>query len=283
MRVPGRPRPIPCLGCGYDITGLAREGVCPECALPLRDTLEDAKLLRSIEWSALCRVYLGIHLLAWLPVVFVLLLPVSWLLIVLLMLLSNGRGDTLLIAAVCVSGGVATGMFAVGCRLLGQRAPDRLLRSSWAHVAIAWLGPVLALLLVLSPFSWMLTTYKEPWATLLLRAVCQTLTLVVFAALLRLCSLLEARALSPHGDASRPRMRFAWSVVILLGFAWAYWYWVRPFADNSWNDQRGGWWGEGWALLALVLLGTVFWRVADAVAVEWNAARYNREEEDFQD
>src|SRR5262245_48902409 len=114
MQIPGRRRPIPCLGCGYDITGLPREGVCPECALPLRDTLEDAKLLRSIEWSAVCRIYLGIHMIAWLPVIFVLLQPLTWLLIILAALFTSAGAEGLFVPVLCVSGGIAMGVFAVG-------------------------------------------------------------------------------------------------------------------------------------------------------------------------
>jgi hypothetical protein len=281
MQVPGRRRPIPCLGCGYDITGLPREGVCPECALPLRDTLEDAKLLRSIEWSALCRIYLGIHLLAWLPVAFVLLLPLAWVLIVLAALLF--RAEDFLTPALCVAGGIAMGAFAVGCWLLGNRAPARSLHPSWARATTLWLGPVVAVLLVASPFAGNLTKYAEPWATLLVRAACQLLTMVLLTAILRLCQILEARTQSPYGDERPRRHRFAWSVIVVLGFVWAYWYWAHPLAAGTVDQERGGWWGEGWALLALIVLGTVFWRVADAVALEWNAARYNREEETFQE
>ena len=54
-----------------------------------------------------------------------------------------------------------------------------------------------------------------------------------------------------------------------------------------WPSRTAGWAARlgtcgALSMLALILLGTVFWRVADAVAVEWNAARYNRDEENFQ-
>ena len=47
-----RPGTENCIRCGYDLAGLGRDGLCPECALPVAESLERSPLLRGadLEW-----------------------------------------------------------------------------------------------------------------------------------------------------------------------------------------------------------------------------------------
>jgi hypothetical protein len=276
-----RRRAIPCLGCGYDLTGLPRDGVCPECALPLRDTLEEATLLRSIDWSGLCKLYLGIHLIAWSPILLVLSLPLAWVLVVMLPLVWGVDIERVIEASGTISGGLALASFGSGCVLLGLRAPSRSVKPRWTQVVTGYGGPILAVLLLGSPWIGPLIKVFDPWATIFLRAVFQLLALTFLVGLLRLCRTLETLTSQDRQRTSpRARVRAAETLVGLLAFTWFAWYWVAPSVSDSWDQQRGGSWGEGWAIGTLIALGALFWRVADAIALEWNVARYNREELD---
>lgn len=46
---PKAPQPeVHCIGCGYSITGIEREALCPECALPVVNSLPET---RSLNWD----------------------------------------------------------------------------------------------------------------------------------------------------------------------------------------------------------------------------------------
>ncbi len=81
---------IACLKCGYELSGLATDGVCPECACPVARSLESRTWLRAADPEWLRRVIRGVkclaisHLLvaiglAWLLVMMVALPLAMWL------------------------------------------------------------------------------------------------------------------------------------------------------------------------------------------------------------
>jgi hypothetical protein len=267
-------RGIPCLRCGYDITGLPREGVCPECALPLRNTLEASDLLRSWPIDDVRRLSRGLSLLAWSPAALLLgLLPGIWL-FALLSLFSPDSGvgaAVIAIGAGCVAAAVC---FALGCLVLTRSVPARSVAPSWTIPVLRVTGPTAAALALLSPIRF-IPLRHDPVTAYLIGFLCQGVTLAALAAMIRFCHSIEARTVI----AGRPVIRhwISWATLAIVVTIWVCGYWVAPMTHSRWPELEAGDWREGWALGFFLLHGFSFWKLSDAVRAEEVVALYEQE------
>jgi hypothetical protein len=310
-------RAIPCLSCGYDITGLARESVCPECALPLKDTLEASALLRGWPPALVRRIRLGVFLLAMSPTCLLLGLAIGlWIGIFMAMPSQAGisefiQGTEIGLVIGCVLGALC---FVAGCELVTRVIPARPMHPPWARVTLRVTGLFAVIAAGLAPFGSLLVLNNDPWATLLIRFVSQVVVLVALASLIRVCQAIGKQTqagvvtgrknIDSAGADGTPKNTGAWGALVLLALVWIVGYWVLPLAFSGVGSIarpgfgtmapgprfggllgplatsplaiRDGSWGAAFALIALILMAGMLWRLVDVVSLEWTIANYGR-------
>jgi hypothetical protein len=301
----GKTRRIPCLSCGYDITGLERKGVCPECAFPLKDTLEASALLRGWPPALVRRIRLGVYLLAMSPAwLFVGLAVGLWIGI---FMAASGQADLNELIqgteiGLAIGCGLAAVSFVAGCELVTRAIPARPLHPAWARVTLRVAGPLAALATCMAPFAHLLVLNNDPWATLLIRLVSQAVVLTALIALIRVCQsigrqtqagvVVGSRNMQGLDTVGAPRNTGAWSALVLLALVWIVGYWVLPLAYSGIGRPRfgrafgplasgplavqGGGWGAGFALIALIIMAGMLWRLVDVVSLEWTIAKHGK-------
>ncbi len=268
-----RHQAIPCLSCGYDLTGLARSSVCPECATPLKFTLEASNLLRSWPAPMLNRLRRGVYMLAVAPTA-LLWGGIAAIAVGFFMMLFNYE-QGLRYAVVCAGIGclAAAVSFSAGSVLLTMPIGGRHFLPQWVAITLRVCGPLAAVLGGASLIAMSVPLPNEPMTTLLIRALCQSLTLGALAAMIHACEVVESRT---EAYARKPRSyTYNWCVLFGLAFLWIGLYWVSPM-----RGELGGSWGSGWALGALAIQISMLWRVTDSVDAEYLIANYQQTEVD---
>ena len=160
--------------------------------------------------------------------------------------------------------------FVVGCELLTRPIPARPFRPEWARAALRLFGPLAAILAGVTPFAHWITIGKDPVATLLVRALCQTAVLATLAAMIHVCHAVERQTQSGQGR----RYRFNWAVVIVLACIWIGGYWLTPLWESRLAQEHDAQWGEEWAIIAFILQGSMLWRIVDSVTLETSVSTY---------
>lgn len=263
---------IPCLRCGYDLTGLPREGVCPECALPLKETLEASTLLRSWPPEDIRRIHRALRLLAWSPTALVLgVLPGVWLYA--LFALCNPEAAmewaAVGIGAGCIAGAI---LFAIGSHALGSVAPAKPLTPHSSLCVLRALGPFGAAFGIISPFLLTAPLHNEPISTLLIRLLCQLVSLGALGALIHTCQTIQTRTvLHKRG---MPPFLGSWVGLAAVAGVWGYLYWHWLAEPSRLQEVEGAEWGEAWAVGFLVLHAIPLWRLTVAVEAEGLVAVY---------
>jgi hypothetical protein len=262
-----RHRPIPCLSCGYDITGLAREGVCPECAFALKDTLEASTLLRGCPAPLVQRIRRGVLLLAWSATAPVCGLPLGSIIGMVWALLpgTSGEGAWMGLVVGLIVGLLASAFcFIVGAVLLTRPSPARPLRPAWARLTLRYGGPAGALIAMASPLLLWVPVAIDPVASFLIRAVCQGMMMAALVSMIRVCAAIERQTQT----AGTYRYIYNWGVLGVLALIWAGAYWPGLFVRFGLAGGVNGAWGAGWALGALILQFATLWRIVDSVSLE---------------
>jgi hypothetical protein len=277
-----RHRAIQCLQCGYDITGLPRESVCPECALPLRKTLEAAMYLRSYPQALVRKIDQGVRWIACTPVALAAGVPLGTFLMVVWDLFDHEapiRGLVVGFALGCVAAAACFGLGAVRLTSLLEGGP---VRPDWARLALRYVGPVAAALDGVSPLVQWAGPNLSHVPSLAFRAACQLTSLIAVGATLRLFQSLEHQ--TQWGRDARLRYWYGWGLLIVLAFAWALWYWWLPLRSGPFRPAPGFIgptdWGGYLLAGAIVLEAGVLWCAVDSVAMEAIVAQYDGSTED---
>jgi hypothetical protein len=267
-------RAIPCLNCGYDITGLARESVCPECALPLKDTLEASALLRGYPKSLIRRIDWGVCLMAWSPLALVCGLPIAAILMAPLFLVRTA--DTWIGVAIGLGLGClgAVCSFGAGAVLLSRSIPGRPLRPAWAPIVLRYLGPLGVAVAGATPLIRWTSFALSSTANLIAGGVFQTTCLLTLAAAFNVCRDID-RWTQFGQERNRPPWR-TWAPIIALATVWLLGYWIFPGVSGRLTLAHDGEWGQGWLLAVLIIEGDWLWRVVAAVDLERRASAYGR-------
>jgi hypothetical protein len=196
------------------------------------------------------------------------------------------------LAAVC---------FVAGCELVTRVIPDRPMRPAWARVTLRVTGLFAVVATGLAPFGYLLVLNNDPWATLLIRFISQVVVLITLASLIRVCQAIGRQTqaglvtgrknMKSVGTDSMPKNTGAWGALVLLALVWIVGYWVLPLAFSGLGARYGppfgplaasplaiqdGGWGAGFALIALIIMAGMLWRLVDVVSLEWTIANYGR-------
>ncbi len=271
--------PPMCIGCGYDLRGLAAGGVCPECGIEIRLSMQRSKLLRYAlrSWLRdLARgaqlMYLSIVILFVLPLggsLLVIVAGVLWEIVGLPTLPAWGvtvlavMGVLLLVAAVLA--------YVVGCWWISSAPEAAVVPRRAARFCVRWFGPALAPLVVWGDV--MFPVLPWPWQPVPRLAVTALGWSVVFS-LGSIYHHLERRTSSWDPKlAVKHRGNRSNAVVMLLICA------APPVFEMAWFAAMGrgasnwsiGGLGLALGILALFFLRTMH-RVRDAVWVEYKVA-----------
>jgi hypothetical protein len=258
-------RAIPCLSCGYDITGLAREGVCPECASPLKSTLEASILLRSLPKTVMHRIDRGVFILSCAPLALSAGLPLGFIMMLGWAVFLRAKPDVGLFAGIGLGCAGAIVCFVLGAWSLTRPIVGRPLGPAWARHTLRYAGPPAALIIAAFSSLQFLSYSLGPVALMIGRGACQVLSLVVLGAVLGLFRAIERQT-------QAGRYWYGWGLLALLGVLWTLGYWFDPLALGFARFVSGAEWGGFLLAGTLILQIAVFWSAADSVALEWFAA-----------
>lgn len=263
-------RAVPCLRCGYDITGLPRDSICPECAFPLRETLEASAFLRSLPRQVVNQIDNGVMVLAWSTIAVGASLPLGFLLMLVWALFDMSGASTGLNVGIAIGCGAAAGCFAVGSILISRQVSGRPLRPYWAQPVLRIAGPVGAFAAAAMSAADAMQITVSPTEGIVLRAVCQVSALTGLAAAMRVLQSIDRQ--TQRGRDSVIRYIVGWGLLVVLVLAWVAMFWTDPF-----GPKRPGSWG-GLGLAAVMVLETgVFWSVVESVAIEWLAVTFGED------
>ncbi len=270
---------VPCASCGYDLTGLDRDALCPECAHPVAMSLQ-GDLLRFHEPRWLAKVTFGLRMMRWgantiactlLAAVLALLAtivlnmirrtgaePPEWVLIVFTMLLGLGLVTGLLL--------VAIGSVPAGATLTGSGASVRM--RSWPGDVVRWGGPGFVVAVLASPGLQALAPTWDPNAQAVVKGLCQAGALGYLWGLVARLRDLETRTLGWNVERFKAygyhRRDLVIAGVLYVLFGWVLWF---P------GSRGGGAWGASFAVLLMLLLANTIGAAAIAVRNELRQSR----------
>jgi hypothetical protein len=277
-----RHRVIPCLGCGYDVTGLAPESVCPECALPLKSTLEASNLLRTCPREMVRGYRIGTWLLALSPTCLVLGLALGlWIGLIWWALSDSGGWTGVAIGVVAGSCGSAVALIA-GTELMIRSTRGRSLHPAWGLRVLRVAGPVVIAITSVGLVVRLNGLVLGRVSDVVLRATFQVAALTALASLLRVAESVWSQT---QATVKRPRREWlCWVVISGLALIWTITTWLLPITTGPfarpWRRLVLGTWAEPLAVIAFILLGTFLWRLVDAVSLEWSIREYTSKRPD---
>lgn len=261
-----------CIRCDYDLTGLADDAVCPECALPIRRSRERTRLLRSADsrWLGIIRRGMA-DLQHAMMILFVSMLLLIALLLLISMLRIRLGGSILGLRyedAILVAVGTVVGVLHIrGCIRLGIQTHADYAAPKWARAALLTCGLALPVTVVLTLFwsGWLRGLSSSLRLPLFL--LFQVNALVFYFALAAILRHFEERTASwSVGDRIRHNALRRNLVIFILIVAVIYWlprlhpFFLLPIGVSDWGLLLFG--------LAYVLLGGTVMRVQGAVATE---------------
>lgn len=262
-------RAIPCLSCGYDITGLGREGVCPECASPLKSTLEASIFLRSLPKTVVQRIDRGLFVLSCTPLALSLGVALGFVLMIGFALFSQVNLEVGWLTGLGLGCVLAIGCFALGAFQLTSPIPGRALGPTWARNTVRYVAPAGALIIAMFSSLPLLSYGISTLLTMIGRGTCQVLSLLVLSAVLTLLQAIERQ--TQAGREARGRYWYGWGLLTLLGALWFLLYWFDPIRLGPAGLVLGGGWGGFLLAGTMILQVGVFWGAVESVALEWFA------------
>lgn len=279
------PAGLACKACGYDLTGLAPQGVCPECAHPVANSLR-ADLLRFHDPIWLARVEVGTRWIArgvatitWgmiaaiscLPLVIVLSLtgllnapgPVATALGTILIGVGAMMAGVLLLAGPLM---LAVGSVFAGSVNSGAGGPVPL--RTWPAAGVRWGGPCFVAAVLGELALQQLAPTWSPAAQLFVKAACQASALGLLWSLVARLQDLESRTID-WNESRAKKYRSHRRDLIVAGMLYVIFGWLV----SGPGPRSAGGWGASFALLIVLFFYNTTKAAAAGVVAELGRTR----------